>query len=85
MKIGDRVRIVGPACNRYTRLLGDVFKITKETKDQNNRKYFSTTGYLWYPESSLELVSYGQEPDKRMTRLKHQITKFKLKIKALLR
>ena len=75
MKIGDRVRIVGPACNRYTRLLGDVFKITKETRDQNNRKYFSTTGYLWYPESSLEIVSYGQTPDKRTATLRNKIAK----------
>jgi len=67
MKIGDRVRVIGPSGTGERTRIGESFEITEAWKNDREME-FSAYELPWFPESSLELVDApsDEEAEERM-------------------
>ena len=80
MKIGDRVRVVGPDDSGFENLIGTEFEIM-ETWKCGDVTRISTMGVPWFPESSLERVVDEVAPSPNVTR--HDYNRLISRIRAL--
>ena len=81
MKIGDRVRVVGPDDSGFEDLIGTEFEITETWKYHDGVTRISAMGVPWFPESSLGRVVDEVAPTINVT--SHDYNRLISRIQAL--